>query len=482
MEKMSDIFKSIRSVAKKSPGSIALVSPRAALSYEGLADAIENIASNALAEGLRPGNRVHVRCENPELKQLMVLGLMRAGMVVGMARGPEIYARHEIEFDALIADKSEPTDNQFKVKKRIPLVRNWAHKTKNIKPAPRNLSYALMVSSSGSTGQRKLEYVTDKNLEYRAAIGGDRKAGGKKRHLNALGGHSLISYVQTLNVLVSGGIVFRMGAVDARQFIEYVDIYRPNHAYMAPITMTAVLDEIENRPSSFVKVEDVVVGGSYLSPKVRERAERLLCDRVFVGYGASEIGRVAIGSSDEFGHSDGILGKVYDGVEVQVLDEDGNVLPTGSTGEIRVRPPENAPVGYVFADKVTSCMRDGWFYPGDLGRMDEAGVLHFEGRKSEVINVGGNKYDPERIEATLKQIDGVEDVAVAPVVGPDGFDVIAALIVKSASFKPDHINKWLAERRENFEISESRLVEAIPRNADGKISRADVRKHFEGAR
>lgn len=124
---------------------------------------------------------------------------------------------------------------------------------------------------------------------------------------------------------------------------------------------------------------------------------------MFQGYGLTEAAPVISSNSQEI-HKLGTSGVIAEGMEVRILDEDGNEQPLGEKGEICVRG-ENVMLGYWHNEKATAeTLRDGWLHTGDLGYMDADGFLYVLGReKSLLIGNDGEKYSPEAIEEALTE-------------------------------------------------------------------------------
>jgi len=134
-------------------------------------------------------------------------------------------------------------------------------------------------------------------------------------------------------------------------------------------------------------------------------------DRVEDIYGSSETNKSFV-NEKKLTKTGGLktVGVLKDS-EVEVLNHDGTAALNGESGQVRIRNGYMA-AGYIdnpAADK--KAFRDGWFYPGDIGRFGPNGVLEIVGRTDSVINLDGVKIDPSRIEETLKSTSGVRNAA-----------------------------------------------------------------------
>jgi fatty-acyl-CoA synthase len=155
------------------------------------------------------------------------------------------------------------------------------------------------------------------------------------------------------------------------------------------------------------------------------------------------------------------------------------VTGPGVPGELCVRGP-NVTRGY-WADREATAAAidaDGWFHTGDLGYIDEQGLCYIIDRLKDLIISGGENIYPAEIERVLAEFPGVRDVAVVGVPDPHWGQTPVAVLRHSGGEPPaiDAIRAFAAERLARFKLPAGALhVDALPRNANGKIDRAAVR-------
>jgi long-chain acyl-CoA synthetase len=177
---------------------------------------------------------------------------------------------------------------------------------------------------------------------------------------------------------------------------------------------------------------------------------------MFQGYGLSESSPI-ISSNAPHRHKLGSSGFLVDNLELKILDDNGNALPTGQKGEIVVKG-ENVMAGYWKNEKASAqTLRDGWLHTGDLGYMDDDGFLYVLGRfKSLLIGSDGEKFSPEGIEESLvNHTHYIEQVMLHNNQNP--FTV--ALIYP----KKDALKKWLKHKHLEVNSDEGReaMIKAI---------------------
>jgi long-chain acyl-CoA synthetase len=215
-----------------------------------------------------------------------------------------------------------------------------------------------------------------------------------------------------------------------------------------------------------------VSGGSALPGEVLKAFDEAFGAKLLEGYGLSETSPVA-----SFNHPDkerkvGSIGTPIRGVEMKVVDDAGNDLPTGEMGEIVIRG-ENVMKGYWRKPEATEgAIRGGWFHTGDLAKVDEDGYFFILDRKKDMIIRGGYNVYPREIEEVLYEHP---DVAEAAVVGvPDkewGEEVGAAVALKpGAQIDPDGLREYVKERVAAYKYPRHVwLVPELPKGPTGKI-------------
>ena len=162
--------------------------------------------------------------------------------------------------------------------------------------------------------------------------------------------------------------------------------------------------------------------------------------------------------------------------EVAILGASGDRMPNGEVGEIAVRGPL-VMSGYLDQPEMTAqAIVDGWLRTGDLGLIDERGYVYLRGRLREVINSGGFKIFPGDVEEVLVRHPAVAECSVFGM--PDekwGEAITAAVRLRAAVTAAELIAFVKAELGSVKAPKSIHFVDELPRNAAGKVSRADIR-------
>jgi acyl-CoA synthetase (AMP-forming)/AMP-acid ligase II len=169
------------------------------------------------------------------------------------------------------------------------------------------------------------------------------------------------------------------------------------------------------------------------------------------------------------------VGRPEGGVEMEIVDDTGAVVPTGAVGTVRLR--SGAVMRRYWKDPVrTAEVRsdDGWLLTGDLGRLDGAGNLTLVGRRTEMYIRGGYNVYPTEVEAVLGEHPAVAKVAVVGVADPVLGQIGVAFVVPSGDGPPtlDELRQWVRERLADYKAPDRlNLIEELPLTAMSKIDK-----------
>jgi malonyl-CoA/methylmalonyl-CoA synthetase len=168
----------------------------------------------------------------------------------------------------------------------------------------------------------------------------------------------------------------------------------------------------------------------------------------------------------------GTVGLPLPGISVKLLDEGGNPVSEGETGEIYLRGP-NVFQGYWRRDEVTrTVLKDGFFRTGDLAIRSADGYYTLCGRRSDLIISGGFNIYPREIEEFLEEQPEIMEAAVIGASDPIRGEVPVAYVVPSTTFDPAEIEGRCRDRMASFKVPRRFVtVTALPRNALGKVQK-----------
>jgi acyl-CoA synthetase (AMP-forming)/AMP-acid ligase II len=243
--------------------------------------------------------------------------------------------------------------------------------------------------------------------------------------------------------------------------------------------------EIFGDPSTpvFSKLEALYCFGAPMSPAENVKAKTFLCDKFVQVYGSSICGRISTLSGADLEAQSDTQGRILPHVALQVVDADDQVLPLGEAGVLRLRSPGMARSIYGTNTRASGDkLKEGWAYPGDIGSLDQGGFLRLLGRSSDLIIRGGVNVYPSEVEAAIAEQEGVREVAV---VGfsklPEGEEIAAIIVPSSNLTEAALVAHCRARLSPDKRPRKFVFVTELPRNANGKISRATLRQQLESA-
>jgi len=224
-------------------------------------------------------------------------------------------------------------------------------------------------------------------------------------------------------------------------------------------------------------------GGSAVPIDVRRAIEERVTPLLYVRYASTESGAISMAGPGEHDEMESV-GRPLPGVELEIVDSEGNALPAGETGRIRLRAPGVA-TGYLDGGEQTaSRFRDGWFWPGDVGMLRADGSLIVQGRQDDMMILNGINIFPGEIERVLERHPDVKVAAALPLnsVVHGQIPVAAVEVIDTSSVTAGDLQRFA---REHLALRAPRrviILPSLPRNSQGKILRREIALEFEKGR
>lgn len=458
------------------PAIAALCAPGKGIglvSYGQLERFIHSIARQARALGLARGNVVALFINDPILHSAFILGLSHVGVVTLSGRSVEL--PKELKIDAVISDAPHPFKNIGRI---IYADQKWIEGDGvplALAPAERGGSDDLcrITLTSGTTGEAKACGFSHDKLVRRIARYGWAYGSKLPECSRIFIDPSLataIGHLFWLHTLARGGSVFFRGNEPVETF-QALSLYKVQAMVAAPAALAEFVQFYEGAPAFPPSLEMIATAGSLMSRTLAERVRAQLCSNLVCGYGSTETHTVATASSHAIAHVPGAVGYVAPGMAVEITDVAGNTLPPGEEGIVRIRS-EVAAEGYLGDPAETQkAFRGGWFHPGDIGTLTANGLLVISGREKSVLNLGGDKVSPERIEQVLGSFPGITSAAAFSVVNAMGIEELCAAVAAGSFNEPAlraHCERHLPPEYVPLRFL---AVPEIPLNEMGKIDR-----------
>jgi long-chain acyl-CoA synthetase len=479
-----DLYRLIEPAIQSYPERIALITPDGQpVSYGKLARTVQAFSAAALDASLRRGDRVTLEIDNYAVQVCLMLGLSRLGVVTIMGGSTDAVLAAGLHVDAAITleriKKPEPRNILFS--------QAWfAPAGDRDLPLPGfadERETALVVASSGTTGQRKFMPLSIARVAGRLALFDPLYGTGFPNKMITIGPMTQYGFLLILRALQHGWMVMRPGD-SPRKTLELMNAHAIDEICTIPNVVMDLVRAQETSPLALPSLKQIVIGGSAISREAMREAQARVCQSILTSYGATEVGPIAAASIDQLaGKPAGAVGYVRRGAEVRVVDDSGAELPGGTQGQLKIRVASDLQVEkYLNAGPAAeTSLKDGWFYPGDTGYVMEDGMLVVTGRVSDVINVGGNKLAPGAIEAMLAAVAGVRQAAAVGVGNAAGFEDVCVAVVCEPMVTEDALRTALMKRLGRTTPLRVKILDSIPLNAGGKPDRSKLRGLFEPA-
>lgn len=238
-------------------------------------------------------------------------------------------------------------------------------------------------------------------------------------------------------------------------------------------------DEQQHLTAVMKKFRLMVCGSAALPVSIMEKWEAISGQRLLERYGMTEIG-MGISNPYTGERRAGHVGQPLPGVQVRLVDDSFNAVASGEPGEILVKG-DNVFTAYWNKPEETqqAFTKDGWFKTGDVAVLDK-GYYKIIGRNSiDIIKSGGYKISALEIEEVLRTHESVSDCAVVGIPDEEWGERVVVALVGKPSASTEEIVSWLKTQLPTYKTPKRYLwLEELPRNAMGKVVKAEVKKLF----
>jgi acyl-coenzyme A synthetase/AMP-(fatty) acid ligase len=462
--------------ALKAPNDPAIGLERGVLSYGQLADAIFSATASCKKAGLRPGTIVGLFLGDPVWNICLIAALHRLGIVsVSLSVSEEdIAVFPDGELAAVLHDGTPPNTFHGSVIRVEP---NWfterapALRGGESVFGPRDLCRIAL--SSGTIGQPKPIALSPEIIWQRLVDYSFRgRFAASERIYCGPNFRSNFGFVTVFSALAYGKMVcFSESIATAVQVMSY---FKVDLAVLSVFQLSRLADVLMRSNGDLTRLREIQAAGALISDVLLQRMRARVSSEIVSIYASTEAGTVAFAPVERLGdaQSEGAVGFVVPWASVEIYDNENERLPAGRDGNICINTPGLAPT---FAPGMRQVRTPEPFFPGDFGRMLSNGMLVVAGRSTELINIGGLKISPDRLESILMQYEGVKDAAVFTVDINSALPQVWAAIVADSTIDIANVMKRCFVTP-MIGTPVVKLVPAIPRNSAGKILRDQLRK------
>ncbi len=492
---MTNLATILTDSAERDPEHVALRLDEFELTYAQLDEASARIAGLLRARGVEAGDRVGLMLPNVAHFAIAYYGILRLGAIVvpmnvllkerevgfylSDSQAKALFAWHDFAADAQAGAQHAGCECIIVARDTFPGLLAEAEPLAGVAPVDAD-DTAVILYTSGTTGTPKGAELMHRNLLRNVELSRELfNLGSEAVTLGALPLFHSFGQTCALNATISGGgtltLIPRFDPAKALEIIQRDQVT----VFEGVPTMYAAmlhLPDRENYDTSSLQV--CASGGAAMPVELMRGFEQAFDCKILEGYGLSETSPVASFNHPDRERKPGSIGTPLAGVEMKVVDDDGNEVPRGEPGEILIRG-HNVMKGYWRKPDATAAAidADGWFRSGDVATVDEDGYFFIVDRKKDMIIRGGYNVYPREIEEVLYEHPCVREAAVVGMPHDDlGEEVGAAVALKEGTTATaEELSEYVKERVAAYKYPRRVwFVDELPKGPTGKILKREI--------
>lgn len=484
--------------AVKHPDRLALKDDLYEMTYSQLLFDVEQLSDFIISAGGGQGVRVAIVLPNSATYFISFFAISKTGAtIVPMSSKMTAYEIagfiKRADVSIVVTEKSLVEKFKKQLDKRISIItikKNadstlMIEKFISVKPGIdiQNGDVALMVYTSGTTGQSKIVMLTDDQLIsnmfiYRSVMDFDSHG----VVYCSLPLHHIYAICTQILTHISLGDTFivKDGPFFIRDFFYAVQKYKITITAFVPYMASLMSEFSEPNQFDLSSLNYITLAGAKTPKLVYQKLTKAFEHIKFINtYGMSEAGpRISIAAPQPDEYPMESVGRPIPSVAVRIRDDNGNTLPEEDVGQIEVKSC-GVFKGYFNQPQLTKeIINDGWLKTGDLGRLDSKGNLYLVGRKKEIILCGGENIYPAEIEEAILEHNFVKEAAVISI--PDGRleEVPCAFVVsRTDSCTEMEIINFCRKRLSSFKVPRKVFfADKLPKLGTSKINRRSLKE------
>ena len=346
---------------------------------------------------------------------------------------------------------------------------------------------AALIYTSGTTGDPKGAMITHANflaeceatLEHITTTEGDRFA-------------TLVPFFHVYGLAIGlvvslfrgcGSVLFPQ--YSPRQFLKRMGEEKVSILIAIPTQYHHLLLAAKRKAFDQGSLKHCISGAAPLPVKVIQAFKETFGVDIIEGYGLTET-TAAVAVNPQERTKPGSVGIPVKGVQIKIVDDQGNALPPNQTGEILVKGKVVMKGYYNLPEETQAVIKDGWLYTGDIGYQDEEGYIYITDRKKDIIIKGGFNISPAEIETLLCTHPKVKEAAVVGHKEKEGREEAIKVFVvtaKNEEITPAEIIGFCRTNLAPYKVpDEVEFREGLPNSATGKVLRKELRQGYKDIR
>ncbi|MEY2194699.1 long-chain-fatty-acid--CoA ligase [Neobacillus sp. BF23-41] len=495
-----NLNENLKNSAARFPSNIAYTFLNQSKTYAELDKVVDCVAAGLAAQGIRKGDKVALLLGNCPEFVIAFYGILRAGAVV-VPINPT-YTSGEISYilsnsharavithsslDSTISPLREQLEHLTMVIYTDSIKSEWTwesllQKTNDIfvSPCIDEDDLAVILYTSGTTGKPKGAMLSHRNLASNVeSLSRLTEFTEEDRLITVLPMFHVFSMTVCINMPIAcGGTIVIVPKFSPAEVVNTIRREKATLFAGVPTMFNFMLQLPEQTAADFSSIRACFSGGASIPVELLHKFEEKYNVRIIEGYGLSETAPVTAFNPLRGTRKPGSVGIDIPDVKNKVVDPDGIEVPRGEVGELIVKGP-NVMMGYLGMPEATfSALKDGWFYTGDLARMDEEGYIYIVDRKKDMILVGGYNVYPREVEEVLYQHPAIVEAAVIGITDNEYGEIVKAFVVtNNESITIDNILHFCQDKLAKYKLPKQvEFMKELPKNSTGKILRRALR-------
>ncbi|KVD16383.1 long-chain fatty acid--CoA ligase [Burkholderia ubonensis] len=495
------------------PNGIAYIQGERSYSFQEIGELSCRIANGLLAAGFAKETKAAVWADNDVTAWGCALGLWRAGLAYIPVNGRSTPAENQYVLDAfdcevLFFQQAFATAIDT-LRASLPKVKLWVCIDADLPWAPSLATWSAgqppmmpfvdydmddvvtLSATGGTTGAPKGVMNTHRSFQTYFAQFMMACPYGAERPVNlAAAPMTHTAGMMSLPCTARGGTVVVLPKPDPALLLGAIVKHRVTEFFLPPTVIYRLLDIPGIEKLDYSSLKYFLYGAAPMSVEKLKRAIEVFGPVMAGGYGQTEAPASIANMTPAEHFVDGKLasderlssvGRPNPLVRVEILNDRGEVLPQGETGEICVRGDLVMKGYYNAPDKTADTIVDGWLHTGDIGHLDADGYLHITDRKKDMIISGGFNVYPSEIEQVIWAHPAVQDCAVIGVPDDKWGEAVKAVVELNAgqSVSAEELVALCKEKLGSVKAPKSvDFVAALPRSTVGKVLKKDLREQY----
>jgi acyl-CoA synthetase (AMP-forming)/AMP-acid ligase II len=481
--RVDNVSATILSNARRRPDHPALIQGDETVSYAELERRVGHAAGALRNQGVKQGEIIAVSMGDTIDQIVIIFALMRLGAVmlpldVRWTAPESLRVAEFFSASTLLVDHADLGADKIKTIRIDKAWRRAVANTPRVTDWQTTTESPIVLSlSSGTTGIPKGPMVSH-GLYMRRMFYEMVTNGTSQDEINMLatplyfgGGRN----ITLMNIIIGATVILYPPPYHIEDLVRRINDLKVSSVFVVPTLLRRMLGLPHDGGLMFPHLRIMMSSGAILHKDELQLAKQRLTPNLVNVYATTEAGVITQLMPTDRESKAGSVGRPVFLADVQVTDENHQILPPGEVGRIRYRTLAVPDGFYNNPEESARSFHDGWFYPGDLGKLDNDGYLYVVGRGKDMIIRGGVNIYPADIEAVLNAHPGVVDAAVLGwPVGEMGEEV-AAFVMKKGAITEDELLEYCRANLTRYKVPKRIFfIGQMPRNEGGKVVKAKL--------